>query len=77
MAMYINNEEFSQTTYYVGEYLSLGDVKINQVQADGDELLLCMRILRIEKIDNRVHIFVGDEAREIISNWNNYQKLYS
>ena len=69
MAMFINDQE---EEYHVGRYLSLGDVKINQVQADGDELLLCMEILRIEKIDNRVHIFVGDNAREIIANWNNY-----
>ena len=52
-------------------------MKIDKIQADGDELLLCMRILRIEKMNKNVHIFVGDNAREIIANWNNYQNLYS
>jgi len=72
MTMYINDQE---NEYHIGEYLSLDIKRINVIQADGDELLLCMRILRIEKMNNGVHIFVGDKAREIIANWNNYQKI--
>jgi hypothetical protein len=63
--------------YHIGRYLLLDEMKIDKIQADGDELLLCMRILRIEKMNKNVHIFVGDNAREIIANWNNYQNLYS
>jgi hypothetical protein len=74
MAMYINDQD---KEYHIGRYLLLDEMKIETIQADGDELLLCMRILRIEKMNNRIHTFVGDNVREIIANWNNYQNLYS
>ena len=41
------------------------------VQADGDELSVCANIVG-RSMDRMqcVHVFVGDQAREIVANWN-------
>lgn len=47
---------------------------VAEVQADGDELLVCLRLVgRTTPSKMRVYCFVGDEARTIFRNWNNYK----
>ena len=40
------------------------------VQADGEELNLCYKILGRSPSGDYIHTFVGDQARELWLNWN-------
>lgn len=42
---------------------------VTEIQADGDELEHCCRILGRQLPNKRVYTFVGDNAREIAINW--------
>jgi hypothetical protein len=66
-----HNKEFSG---YVGEddlknSLNANYFQITEIQADGDELAKCCRILGRQLPDTRIYTFLGDNAREIAINW--------
>lgn len=43
--------------------------EVTEIQADGDELVRCCRILGRDLPPRRVHTFIGDNAKEIALNW--------
>jgi hypothetical protein len=43
--------------------------RVENIQADGDELIKCCLILGRELPPNRVYTFVGNNAKEIAINW--------
>jgi hypothetical protein len=43
--------------------------EVTEVQADGDELYRCCRILGRDLPPRPVHTFIGDNAKEIALNW--------
>jgi hypothetical protein len=77
MAMFIVSENVmarQETCIHIGEKIDdpEGFYNVLYVQADGDELKMCEYIID-SRARGRVHKFVGDNAREIILNWNDYQ----
>jgi hypothetical protein len=43
--------------------------EIDEIQADGDELVKCCDILDRRMPSNRVYTFLGNNAKEIARNW--------
>ena len=86
MAAYVNIQSVSSDghkvrvskQFHVGQramylddlYDTIATIQLITIQADGDELIHCCKILsRI--IKSRIHTFVGEQALEIILNWGN------
>ncbi len=57
---------------YVGQPFPVSQHDVYDIQADGDELEVCSRILN-EKIENRVGCFTGDDAYCIAYLWGKFQ----
>lgn len=49
--------------------LNLRYAEITEIQADGDELVKCCEILGRCRPNNRVYVFLGNNAKEIAMNW--------
>jgi hypothetical protein len=50
--------------------VSLSDIQnITAVTASGYDLALCCKILGRQRPNNNIYVFVGDNAREIVLNW--------
>jgi len=66
--MYITLKDGTEINLHIGEKLKCITQDIIGIQADGDELEKCLIILD-RKSSFRVHTFVGDQALEIVENW--------
>jgi hypothetical protein len=47
----------------------LAYTSVNEVQADGEELELCFKLLSRTHNGQPVYTFVGESAQEIVKNW--------
>lgn len=67
--LYIGIHRPLPAEYHIGDKIPMEDKNPEWIQADGDELLLCLKILGRTTCNNRVHKFYGDIAKEIVNNW--------
>lgn len=54
---------------HLDDHLPVFYDSIAYIQADGDELAKCCRILGRQLPDKKIYTFLGDNAREIAINW--------
>lgn len=74
MSLQINNDQKEYETHHKIDLYTVKEFvtgPCHTIFVDGEELKKCERIIG-RKVENPCHIFFGDDAREIVANWNLY-----